>query len=63
MEMRTQFYDENLVVQRDSLTLRSPRQEVGVVRNNRHYNEESCGKNRFSHCEVSSSGVGGGDEK
>ena len=53
----------SLVVKRDFLTARSPRQGVGVVRNNKHYNEEPRGKKRFSHHEVSSSGGRGGVEK
>ena len=38
-------------------------QGVGIVRNNKHYNEEPRGKKRFSHREVSSSGGRGRDEK
>ena len=52
----------SLVVKRYFLTARSPRQGVGVVRNDKHYNEKPPGNKRFSRREVSLTGGRNGDE-
>ena len=51
------------MVKRDILTVRPPRQGVGVEMRNGCYDEEPRGKKRYPHRETSSSGGRGGDEK
>ena len=46
------------MIKRDFLTARSPRQGVGIVRNNKHYNEEPRGKKRFLTVRSPRQGVG-----
>ena len=50
------------MIERDILTVRSPRQGEGVEIRSRHYREEPCGEKSYPHHESSSSGVRGEDE-
>ena len=52
----------SLMVKRDILTVRPPRQGMGVEMGNGCYDEEPCGKKSYLHHESSSSGGRGGDE-
>ena len=49
------------MVKRDILIVRPPRQGVGVEMRIGFYDEEPRDRKRYPHCEVSSSGGGGGD--
>ena len=51
------------MIERDILTVRSPRQGEGVEIRSRHYREEPPGEKRYSHREVSLSRGRDGDEK
>ena len=53
----------SLMVIEDFLTVRSPRQGVGVEMRNGYYDKEPRGKKRYPHHESSSSGGRDGDEK
>ena len=49
------------MVRKGFLTVRSPREGEGVEMRNGCYDEEPRDRKRYPHCEVSSSGGGGGD--